>query len=85
VGARLTAGGAEQEAALARLHELLVRIAWSETRRRGAPMTGTFPGGVGLLLGRLAAVDVFTLDNAYTMFESLRIDHGNPGPFGDHP
>jgi RNA polymerase sigma-70 factor, ECF subfamily len=32
--ATLTAGGAEQEAALARLHELLVRIARSETRRR---------------------------------------------------
>jgi len=32
--ATLTAGGAEQEAALARLHEMLVRIARSETRRR---------------------------------------------------
>jgi len=32
--AALTAGGAEQEAALARLHGLLVRIARSETRRR---------------------------------------------------
>jgi len=32
--ATLTAGGAEQQAALARLHELLVRIARSEMRRR---------------------------------------------------
>ena len=37
----LTAGGAEQEAALARLYELLVRIARSETRRR----SGQLPAG----------------------------------------
>jgi hypothetical protein len=36
-------------------------------------------------LGKLAAADVFTLDNAYVMFESLRVDHGDLGPFGDHP
>ena len=34
----LTAGGTEQEAALARLHELLVRIARSETRRRSGQL-----------------------------------------------
>ncbi len=32
--------------------------------------------------GRLAAVDVFTYDSAYTMMESLRIDYGILGPFG---
>jgi hypothetical protein len=36
-------------------------------------------------LGKLAAADVFTLDNAYVMFESLRVDYGDLGPFGDHP
>jgi RNA polymerase sigma-70 factor (ECF subfamily) len=34
----LTAGGAEQQAALARLHDLLVRIAHSETRRRSGQL-----------------------------------------------
>jgi RNA polymerase sigma-70 factor, ECF subfamily len=34
----LTAGGAEQEAALARLHDLLVRIARSELRRRSGQL-----------------------------------------------
>jgi hypothetical protein len=36
-------------------------------------------------LGRLAAADVFTADNAYVMFEALRVDSGMLGPFGDHP
>ncbi len=36
-------------------------------------------------LGQLAAADVFTNDNAYVMFESLRVDYGVLGPFGDHP
>jgi glyoxylase-like metal-dependent hydrolase (beta-lactamase superfamily II) len=36
-------------------------------------------------LGRLAAADVFTADNAYVMFESLRVDYGTLGPFGNHP
>ena len=36
-------------------------------------------------LGRLAAADVFTTDNAYVMFEALRVDYGTLGPFGDHP
>ena len=36
-------------------------------------------------LGRLAAADVFTADNAYVMFEALRVDYGMLGPFGDHP
>ncbi|MFJ8798783.1 MBL fold metallo-hydrolase [Streptomyces sp. NPDC102487] len=35
--------------------------------------------------GVLAAADVFTLDNAATMLESLRIDAGILGPFGTHP
>jgi glyoxylase-like metal-dependent hydrolase (beta-lactamase superfamily II) len=35
--------------------------------------------------GRLAAADVFTLDSAYVLLESLRIDAGVLGPFGDHP
>ncbi|MEY9933096.1 glyoxylase-like metal-dependent hydrolase (beta-lactamase superfamily II) [Catenulispora sp. GP43] len=32
--------------------------------------------------GVLAAADVYTIDNAYTMVESLRIDGGALGPFG---
>ena len=36
-------------------------------------------------LGTLAAADVFTADNAYVMFEALRVDYGMLGPFGDHP
>lgn len=36
-------------------------------------------------LGKLAAADVFTADNAYVMFEALRVDYGTLGPFGDHP
>src|SRR5437879_4359757 len=35
--------------------------------------------------GKLAAADVFTFDNAYVMFESLRIDAGVLGPCGNHP
>jgi hypothetical protein len=35
--------------------------------------------------GRLAAADVFTFDSAYILFESLRIDAGALGPFGNHP
>lgn len=35
--------------------------------------------------GRLAAADVFTFDSAYVLLESLRIDAGVLGPFGDHP
>ncbi|MFE3496112.1 MBL fold metallo-hydrolase [Streptomyces sp. NPDC059175] len=35
--------------------------------------------------GRLGAADVFTLDNAHVMHESLRIDHGVLGPFGIRP
>jgi hypothetical protein len=40
---------------------------------------------VGKYLGQLAAVDVFTYDNATLMFESLRVDYADLGPFGDHP
>jgi RNA polymerase sigma-70 factor, ECF subfamily len=41
--ATLSAGGVEQEAALARLYELLVRIARSETRRRVRQLSVTGP------------------------------------------
>ena len=40
---------------------------------------------VAKYLGRLAAADVFTADNAYVMFEALRVEYGVLGPFGDHP
>jgi glyoxylase-like metal-dependent hydrolase (beta-lactamase superfamily II) len=44
-----------------------------------APVTKTY-------LGKLAAADVFTFDNAYTVFEfALREDGGVLGPFGIHP
>jgi hypothetical protein len=36
-------------------------------------------------LGRLGGADVYTVDNAFTMFESLRIDAGTLGPFGIRP
>ncbi|MFG2195012.1 MBL fold metallo-hydrolase [Streptomyces sp. NPDC048639] len=35
--------------------------------------------------GRLGAADVFTYDNAFAMFEALRIDYGVLGPFGVRP
>ncbi|WP_089158193.1 MBL fold metallo-hydrolase [Micromonospora sp. NBS 11-29] len=35
--------------------------------------------------GRLGAVDVFTVDNAFSMLEYLRIDAGLLGPFGIRP
>ncbi|WP_369222924.1 hypothetical protein AB5J52_17380 [Streptomyces sp. R39] len=35
--------------------------------------------------GVLAAADVFTRDNAWTLLESLRIDTGVLGPFGIRP
>jgi glyoxylase-like metal-dependent hydrolase (beta-lactamase superfamily II) len=35
--------------------------------------------------GVLAAADVFTVDNAMAMIESLRIDFGELGPFGTRP
>jgi glyoxylase-like metal-dependent hydrolase (beta-lactamase superfamily II) len=35
--------------------------------------------------GVLAAADVYTIDNAYTMLESLRVDSGVLGPFGVRP
>jgi len=40
---------------------------------------------VAAYTGKLAAADVFTFDNAYVLFESLRIDAGILGPFGIHP
>jgi hypothetical protein len=40
---------------------------------------------VSSYLGRLAAADVFTLDNAHTMVNPLRIDADVLGPFGIHP
>jgi hypothetical protein len=35
--------------------------------------------------GVLAGADVYTSLNAATMVDSLRIDAGDLGPFGDHP
>jgi glyoxylase-like metal-dependent hydrolase (beta-lactamase superfamily II) len=35
--------------------------------------------------GKLAAAEVFTVDNAFTLVESLRIDGGMLGPFSIHP
>jgi hypothetical protein len=35
--------------------------------------------------GVLAAADVYTVDNAWTLVESLRIDTGALGPFGVRP
>ena len=44
-----------------------------------APVTAKY-------LGKLAAADVFTVDNAFTVFEfSVREDGGMQGPFGIHP
>ncbi|MFC5835081.1 MBL fold metallo-hydrolase [Nonomuraea insulae] len=43
-----------------------------------APVTAKYTG-------RLAAADVFTMDNAWTLMESLRIDSGILGPFGVRP
>jgi glyoxylase-like metal-dependent hydrolase (beta-lactamase superfamily II) len=40
---------------------------------------------VSAYLGRLAAADVFTLDNADAMVNSLRIDYDVLGPFGIRP
>ena len=54
-------------------------VTWTPPRRRlPGPVTAKY-------LGRLAAADVFTADNAYVMFESLRVDDGTLGPFGNHP
>jgi hypothetical protein len=35
--------------------------------------------------GVLAAADVYTFLNAAAMLDSLRVDTGDLGPFGDHP
>jgi glyoxylase-like metal-dependent hydrolase (beta-lactamase superfamily II) len=43
-----------------------------------APVTSKYTGV-------LAAADVYTVDNAWTLLESLRIDTGFLGPFGIHP
>ena len=37
------------------------------------------------LVLKRAAADVFTFDNAFAVVESLRINGGVLGPFGDHP
>lgn len=36
-------------------------------------------------IDKLAAADVFTMDNAASMVNSLRIDADVLGPFGIHP
>ncbi|HEY8982696.1 MAG TPA: MBL fold metallo-hydrolase [Streptomyces sp.] len=46
-------------------------------RRAAAPVVAQYTGV-------LAAADVFTPDNAFAMLESLRIDAGELGPFGNH-
>ena len=39
-----------------------------------------------IYLGKLAAADVFTFDNAFTLFEfAVHEDGGVLGPFGIHP
>jgi glyoxylase-like metal-dependent hydrolase (beta-lactamase superfamily II) len=43
-----------------------------------APVTAKYTGV-------LAAADVYTVDNAWTLLESVRIDTGFLGPFGIHP
>lgn len=40
---------------------------------------------IGKYLGKLAGADVFTVDNAYALFESMRVDTGALGPFGIRP
>ena len=40
---------------------------------------------VAKYLDQLGGADVFTIDNAFAMFESLRIDAGALGPFGIRP
>ena len=36
-------------------------------------------------INRLGGADVYTLANAYSLVESLRIDYGHLGAFGIHP
>lgn len=43
------------------------------------------PVVIGKYLGKLAGADVFTVDNAYALFESMRVDTGALGPFGIRP
>jgi hypothetical protein len=40
---------------------------------------------VAAYAGKLAAVDVFTVDKAFAMLESQRVDAGVLGPFGIRP
>jgi glyoxylase-like metal-dependent hydrolase (beta-lactamase superfamily II) len=47
-------------------------------QQAAAPVTAKY-------LDKLGGADVFTVDNAYTLFESLRIDVGSLGPFGIRP
>ncbi|GAA3604345.1 hypothetical protein GCM10022419_106330 [Nonomuraea rosea] len=47
-------------------------------QQAAAPVIATY-------LGTLAAADVFTKDNAFSLLESLRIDTGLLGPFGIRP
>jgi glyoxylase-like metal-dependent hydrolase (beta-lactamase superfamily II) len=47
-------------------------------RQAAAPVAAKYTGV-------LAAADVFTVDNAWTLVESLRIDSGVLGPFGTRP
>jgi glyoxylase-like metal-dependent hydrolase (beta-lactamase superfamily II) len=47
-------------------------------RRAAAPVVDKY-------LGQLGGADVFTVDNAFALFESLRVDAGTLGPFGIRP
>ena len=47
-------------------------------RRAAAPVVDKY-------LGKLGGADVFTVDNASALFESLRVDAGTLGPFGIRP
>ncbi|GHH73497.1 MBL fold metallo-hydrolase [Streptomyces sulfonofaciens] len=48
------------------------------TQQAAAPVISAY-------LGRLAAADVFTSENAAAMINSMRIDYDVLGPFGNHP
>jgi hypothetical protein len=51
---------------------------YAAARQTAAPVVDKY-------LGKLGGADVFTVDNALALFESLRIDAGTLGPFGIRP
>ncbi|MFD3996039.1 hypothetical protein [Streptomyces sp. NPDC058548] len=62
-----------------------LRWRWASSSAPGRISTRQSVGVVAKYTGLLAAADVFTVDNAWTLLESLRIDAGVLGPFGVHP